>query len=255
MNESPPLPPPRIRFMAESDRVYLEVGDETIADLRENVGLSNDDRVLDIGCGYGRLAHALIRDTEFEGTYLGLDILGGPIEWCQEALTPGSDGRVSFRQIDVANARYNPGGSTPGHEAALGVAAGGFDVITLISVFTHLDPPSVERYLSEAARALAPDGRVFIALFLLDDSWRDREERSTSPIPLTHALTPFSRFQDEEDPLAAIGYEPEWLTERARDAGLELHAPPRLGSWCGRADGVGHLDVVALRHLGPEPGA
>src|SRR4051812_10080498 len=129
-----------MRYMAEDDEHYLRVGDETVSELRELVGLNDTDRVLDVGCGYGRLAHALLRDSDFEGTYLGLDILSGPVGWCTEELASRSDGRAQFRSIDIANQRYNPGGETPGHLAELGVEAGSFDMATLISVFTHLDP-------------------------------------------------------------------------------------------------------------------
>jgi SAM-dependent methyltransferase len=250
-----PLPPSRIRFMGESDQEFLEVGDESVADLRGTTGLGNDERILDIGCGYGRLAHALLRDGTFEGTYLGVDILRKPIEWCQAELAPRSAGRAQFRQIDVANARYNPSGNTLGHLAELGVDPGGFDVVVLISVLTHMDPPTVARYLAEAARALAPGGRVFITAFLLDESWRKCNEDGLSPILMTHELTPFCRYTDAEDPLAAIGYEPDWLAARAADAGLELSSPSRLGGWCGRPDGIGHLDVMALRRSIPRRAA
>lgn len=242
-----PLPPAAMRFMGESDERFLATGSESVADLREVVGLGERERVLDIGCGYGRLAHALLRDGGFAGTYLGLDILPGPIRWCEEELAPRSGGRFSFRQIDVANERYRPEGGTPGERAELGVEPGSVDVVALISVFTHLDPPSVERYLHQIAAALAPGGRAFISAFLLNRSWRELDEAGRSPIPMPHRLASFCRYQDPEDPLHAIGYKPAWLVARAEAAGLELVGRPRLGTWCGRPGGVGHLDVLALR--------
>lgn len=245
---SVPLPPEAMRFMGESDARFLETGSESVAELREVVGLGDRERLLDVGCGYGRLAHALLRDEHFAGAYLGLDILPGPIEWCRQELAPRSGGRFSFRQIDVANERYRPEGATPGEQAELGVEPGGFDVVALISVFTHLDPPSVERYLHQIAAALAPGGRAFISAFLLNRSWRELDRAGRSPIPMPHRLTPFCRYQDADDPLHAIGYKPAWLVARAKEAGLEPAGRPRLGTWCGRPDGVGHLDVLALRH-------
>jgi SAM-dependent methyltransferase len=242
-----PLPPAAMRFMGESDERFLATGDESVAELREVVGLGDGERLLDVGCGYGRLAHALLRDGGFAGTYLGLDILPGPIAWCEEELAPRSGGRFSFRRIDVANERYRPEGGTPPERAELGVEPGSFDVAALISVFTHLDPPAVERYLHEIAAALTPGGRAFISAFLLNRSWRELEEAGRSPIPLPHRLTSFCRYQDPDDPLYAIGYKPAWLVARAEEAGLELAGRPRLGTWCGRPDGAGHLDVLALR--------
>ncbi|MEX0972447.1 MAG: class I SAM-dependent methyltransferase [Solirubrobacterales bacterium] len=242
-----PLPPAEMRFMGEDDERYLRIGDESVAELREVGSLADDDRVLDVGCGYGRLAHALMRDPSFTGTYLGIDILDGPIEWCETELAPHGGGRSAFRHIDVANARYNPRGSTAGHHAELGVEAGAFDLVALISVFTHLDPATTQRYLREVAAALAPGGRCFISLFLLDDTWQECHEAGRSPIPMERELTPFCRYQRAEDPLAAIGYESDWLISEARAAGLEPVSPPRLGGWCGREDGAGHLDLLTLR--------
>ena len=60
-------------------------------------------------------------------------------------------------------------------------------------------------------------------------------------------VTAFCRYHDADDPLAAIGYEPDWLLSQARTAGFELISSPRLGTWCGRQDGVGYQDVIALR--------
>lgn len=242
-----PLPPATMRYMGESDESYLAVGDDAVADLREVVGLRDDERILDIGCGYGRLAHALMRDDSFAGGYLGVDIVAKSIEWCRRELVPRSGGRAEFRRIDVANAHYNPRGSTPGHEAQLGIEPGSFDVVALISVFTHFDPETVQRYLGEIARALAPGGRAFISAFLLNSSWRDLERSGASPYPLPYRLTPFCRCREKEDPLAAIGYQPKWLMDRAREAGLRRARRPRLGTWCGREDGVGFQDVLALR--------
>ncbi|HWT91255.1 MAG TPA: class I SAM-dependent methyltransferase, partial [Solirubrobacterales bacterium] len=178
-----PLPPAAMRFMGESDERFLRTGDESVAELREVVGLGDEESLLDVGCGYGRLAHALLRDEAFAGTYLGLDILPAPVAWCEEELAPRSGGRFSFRQIDVANERYRPDGGTPPEQAELGVEPCAFDVVALISVFTHLDPPAVERYLHEIAAALAPGGRAFISAFLLNPSWRELEAAGRSPIP------------------------------------------------------------------------
>ena len=184
--EELPLPPAGLRFMGESDQQFLDIGDECVADLRELVQLGDRERVIDIGCGYGRLAHALMRDSRYNGTYTGLDILPDPVQWCQDKLKPRLAGRVSFREIEVANARYRPEATTPGHLAELGVEVGVYDVAALISVFTHLDPPTIERYLSEIARALAPGGRAFISAFLLDESWRACEEQRLSQVPMPH---------------------------------------------------------------------
>jgi SAM-dependent methyltransferase len=245
-NTEIPLPPPKMRYMAETDERFISIGDEMVSDIRELVGLGSEERVLDVGCGYGRLAHALLRE-EFEGTYVGFDILEGPIAWCQEELTPRSGGRMEFRYLDVANARYNPGGKLQSDRAEFDVEEHSFDVITLTSVFTHLEPRTVVHYLRQIARAIAPRGRVFATAFLLDPSWQEQERQGRSRLPMTHQLHSYCRYHDAEDPLAAIAYQPEWFLREARRAGFEPIGEPRLGTWCARPGGHGYQDVVTLR--------
>jgi SAM-dependent methyltransferase len=249
-NAEIPLPPPKMRYMAETDERFISIGDEMVSDVRELVGLGKEERVLDVGCGYGRLAHALLRDPAFEGTYVGFDILEGPIAWCQEELTPRSGDRMKFHLLDVANARYNPRGRLQSDRADFGVEDEAFDVITLTSVFTHLEPRTVVHYLGQIGRALAPGGRVFATAFLLDPSWQEQERAGRSALPMTHQLHSYCRYHDAEDPLAAIAYHPDWFLREARNAGFEPIEAPRLGTWCARPDGVGYQDVVTLRRPG-----
>ena len=76
--------------MGESDQDFIALGDEFVEALTEHAGLRDDSRVLDIGCGYGRLPHALKR-SGFAGSYLGIDVLEKHVRWC----TSGSASRAS----------------------------------------------------------------------------------------------------------------------------------------------------------------
>ncbi len=105
-----PLPPPELRLMGRSDEAFLDVGDDVVSELKDLVGLQPDDDILDIGCGYGRVAHALLRHGHV-GRYVGLDILARHVVWCADRLTPVSYGRHTFHHLDVENSRYNPTGS------------------------------------------------------------------------------------------------------------------------------------------------
>ena len=93
--------------MGESDQDFLALGDEFVEALTEHAGLRDDSRVLDIGCGYGRLPHALKR-SGFRGTYLGIDVLEKHVRWCTNRL---GEPRFQFRHADIRNDRYNPRGS------------------------------------------------------------------------------------------------------------------------------------------------
>ena len=137
MLEKVPLPPKRLRFMGESDQDFIALGDEFVAALTEHAGLRDDSRVLDIGCGYGRLPHALKRSA-FAGSYLGIDVLEKHVRWCNKRL---GEPRFRFQHADIKNDRYNPGGSLAVDDLDLGDDR--FDVIAAFSVFTHMWPEDV----------------------------------------------------------------------------------------------------------------
>jgi SAM-dependent methyltransferase len=147
-SEKPPLPPKRLRFMGESDQDFIALGDELVDALTKHAGLRAHSRVLDIGCAYGRLPHALKR-SGFAGSYLGIDILKKHVRWCSKRL---GDQRFRFRHVDIENERYNPSGSLAVSDLDLDDER--FDVIAAFSVFTHMWPEDVEAYLGLASRSI-----------------------------------------------------------------------------------------------------
>ena len=240
------LPPPWLRFMGEDDARFLETGDMLADELERGAGLGPESSVLDLGCGYGRLAHALLR-RGFAGRYLGIDVLPAQIDWCRGNLA--GEG-IEFRRVDVRNQRYNPGGERAPADLDLGGER--FDVAAVFSVFTHMWPDDVAAYLRLLAAALRPAGRAVATFFLLDDEWRRREEAGTNRFPLPYERTEFCRYSSEEEPLHRVGYEIDWVRSAAREAGLAVAGPPRFGSWSGRVDSPTYQDTLVLARAGED---
>jgi SAM-dependent methyltransferase len=239
-----PLPPAELRFMGEGDERFAAIGDGIVADMIELCALRADAAVLDIGSGYGRVAHALAR-REFAGTYLGLEILPRHVGWCREHITPASGGRYEFAHLDVRNDRYNPAGSMAAEETTFDVASGSVDVAVLTSVFTQMYPAEIERYLAELRRLLRPGGRALTTFFALDETWAEAQLAGRVPMPMTHVLDASCRYHDADDPLHAIGFTPAWIRGAVARAGLRVFAV-RLGSWCGRPGALGYQDSYVL---------
>jgi SAM-dependent methyltransferase len=63
--------------------------------------VEKQDRIIDLGCGLGDLLAWLRRERGFAGEYLGLDLV--PEFIAQARKDFASDGRASFRELDVAS--------------------------------------------------------------------------------------------------------------------------------------------------------
>lgn len=162
-----PLPPPQKRWCGrefKDDSYYRTSSLAEAQRLIEKCDATPDSRVLDIGCGYGRLASGLIISLP-ELNYEGLDVDAASIRWCQDHLTSRA-GTFHFQRLDVRNDRYNRTGQPLDALFRFPFQDGEFDVIYLYSVFSHMAEQDVRVYLREMKRLLAGTGRGFLTAFV-----------------------------------------------------------------------------------------
>ncbi len=222
-----PHPPPDSIFVGDGD--YRAIGAEFLGHFIRIGRLQPHERVFDIGCGIGRMAVPLTQYLDPErGSYDGVDPVMDGILWCAQTISPAYP-RFRFQRLDIAHPLYNPQGSLPGNEVRFGFANQSFDFITMTSVATHLPPEELVVYLHEAARLLAPGGRLFLTAFALDGQSTGQERlkfRRWGEGPGWYAI--------EEAPLAAAGIDAGFLLEHATQAGLAVE---RLdpGHWRGHS--------------------
>ncbi len=191
-------------------------------------GLGAGHRLLDVGCGYGRLAIGLM-STGYEGRYKGFDILPLQVRWCRRHLTPADD-RYRFRHLDVHNARYNATGTIEAAAVRFPARDESHDYCALFSVFTHFYADDVRRYLAEIRRVLVPGGRAVTTWFVWDDARLPAITAESSAYPMVHVLDEVTRYETESDPLKAIAYREDFVRELVRGAGLEVETLVR-GRW------------------------
>lgn len=120
-------------------------GDQQVRILR-HFGLTAGDRIVDVGCGSGRLSAALTREFGAQIGYLGLDVVPELLEHAAKI----SDPSYSF----ALNT-----------DLTIPVDEGECDVVAFFSVITHLRHEESFRYLRDAARAIGPGGMI-VASFL-----------------------------------------------------------------------------------------
>ena len=235
----PPQPPGHlISGVGPGD--YHEIGRHTVGLVERMAGVRARDRVLDVGCGLGRIAWPLSERLGRRGSYVGLDVVRAYTDWCRDHL--GLDPRrFTFHHADIRTSLYNPDGEIEPEEFAFPWSDESFDLAIATSLFTHLMPEAAAHYLTEIARVLAPGGRVFMSFFLLDT--RGREAAATGATyptfgaPMEHGL-----LHDPAVPESAVAYDPQWLGGRLTAAGLQV-VGVHAGKWKDPS-GLDYQDVV-----------
>lgn len=169
---TPPIPPPELRgLVGNTDTVeeFEGIG-RSIAGMMDALGLlAPECRLLDVGCGCGRVAGQLLASPI--AAYEGFDRNPELVRWAAENI--GSiDRRFRFRLVSVASPYDDLDGfrgTIPASELRFPYPDGAFDVALLSSVFTHMSVDDSRRYLSELARVLTPQGQVLATWFLTDE--------------------------------------------------------------------------------------
>jgi SAM-dependent methyltransferase len=236
----PMVPPKRLWSMGVEE--YQSVGQEFRRLFIEHGHLQPSHRVLDVGCGVGRMTVPLTEYLSGAGGYEGFDIEKKGVQWCQEAITSRFP-NFRFHHSDVLNRHYNPHGRHQASSYRFPYEDELFDFIYLTSVFTHLFPADLENYLKEIARVLKRGGHCFITFFILNEESEAlvRQHRSTQDFshPLDGCVT-----TTPNDPEAAIAYSEAQVRALFARFGLAIEEPIRFGSWCGRTEFLSYQDIV-----------
>ncbi len=165
-----PLTPPRRLMTVGKNSIFRndfsEIGEELFRMLVDFGGLKPEHRLLDVGCGVGRLAIQLTRYLNV--SYGGFDIVKPSIEYCQRVITRPHP-NFKFRLVKVHNTYYAPNEEAKPYEFRFPYPDSSFDFVLLTSVFTHMQHRELEHYHAEITRVLAPGGICFATYFLIDE--------------------------------------------------------------------------------------
>jgi SAM-dependent methyltransferase len=234
------IPPPHLHDVGRAD--FATVGDIHLKHFTDLCGLREDDRVLDIGAGTGRIARPLTRALK-TGAYHGLEIVEESVHWCRLAYRryPNFD----FQHANIRNSVYNPGGTVSAADYRFPFAERTITFAILTSVFTHMLPTEIENYLAELARVLSPGGRAFATFFLLNDVSRHNIRRGVSAMQFGHRVDR-SWHERAASLEVAVAYDEADMMAMCDQAGLRV-SQVYHGSWSGGPPGVDWQDIVMLQ--------
>jgi ubiquinone/menaquinone biosynthesis C-methylase UbiE len=236
------LTPPRSKIFVGNHDGYKRVGEEFLRYFIELGDLKPGEKVLDVGCGIGRMAVPLTKYLDKDGSYDGFDIVAGGINWCRRKITSKYP-NFHFKIANIFNKKYNPRGSCQASEYRFPYENESFDFVLLTSVFTHILPGDMEHYFSEIARVMRKGGRCFITFFLLNEESSDLINAGKSVYDFPYQGEGF-RTIHEATPESAVSYDEKFVRYLYGKFGFTIKEPIHFGSWCGRQNALTFQDIV-----------
>ncbi len=221
------LAPAHLRYRVggtPSAESFLRVGRQTVENLEACLSaagapLAGFHSILDFGCGCGRTVLPLAE--KYPGKELhGADVDREAITWCRQRLP---------------SARFELNQPSP----PLPYAAGRFDLVYAVSVFTHLGPELEQAWLAELHRVLRPGGVALLTVYA-EAVWRRLPPQTVRRIEQEGVLVLESRKLE--------GIFPAWYQTCFR---TEAYTREAFGQHfevlCYAPEGMGTLDAIVLQ--------
>ena len=172
----------------------------------QHLAAKTGNHILDIGCGTGLLGISSEPFTYEGGTYTGIDVMKKDIEFCSNHYnTPN----YTFIHFDLANPTYAPGQN----ETLIPwpIESESKDLVTALSVWTHLSEKDALFYFKEIARVLKSKGKAIITFFYLDEAYRDSLSIRKSETGRFHSTSQMNWIFDRKAYESENWYSPKWV--------------------------------------------
>jgi SAM-dependent methyltransferase len=211
-----------------------------------------DNRILDVGSGSGIMAIACEPFVGDAGHYTGIDVKRGEVDFCRSHYPRE---KFSFVHLDAGNPIFVP---EQMGRARWDIADESMDVVTALSVWTHMNEDDAVFYIREVDRVLRPGGQAFITFYVLDDLYRRSVSGFTDKLGKYNNSYQDSRIFNVPSSASGNWIHPDWATHPedtigVTPAGLETMmagtrmslAETLVGNWK-EVPGVFYQDVLVF---------
>lgn len=209
--------------------------------------------IVDLGSGTGILAIAAEPLVCAGGRYVGLDVNPVDIAFCKQHYPSPP---FEFHHMPAHNAAYAAAQSGQKHWPVVDNCA---DLVTALSVWSHLNEADALFYMHDAYRVLRPGGKAIITGFILDETYEASLESRTDEMGTYHSSAKSMWIFDRpaynsnnwfstrwaEIPEKAIAFNKVGLERMMRESGLKVLA---LHPGCWKENpGIFFQDILILQ--------
>lgn len=234
--------PPAMTALLVGSGDFVKIGSDIRDDLISKCRLSPTAAVLEIGCGYGRVAVALTSYLDQTGKYDGIDVVKDATDWCEKEISSRYP-NFRFLYADVSNPYARNTDGMAAIDYKLPFNDGTYDVVFLTSVFSHMRPDEILAYLNEISRVLKKGGRCLATYYLLNPFSIQQIEKKKSSQNFKYSFDGFLSTH-RVNPEQTIAVPEETIRAFYATTDLQIEYPISYGSWPGR-ESQSYQDVIA----------
>lgn len=189
------------------DNFYLKSAEGEANRLMNHLQCTQKSRVLDVGCGRGRLPIGILR-VMGEIDYTGIDVDRRSIDWCKRYIERNHP-CFQFKHLNLYNERYNKSGVRIDEDFHFEAGPRSVDIIYLLSVFSHTTERDMRAYLKDFSRILDDRGKIFFTTFV------ERDVPNVSINPESYRLKCYG-------PLHIVRYNKDYLFSILNESGYSI---------------------------------
>lgn len=239
-------PPAMSSFLVGSGDFHA-IGKGIRDSLLQETNLNEDSIVLEIGCGYGRIAVALTETLSQRGRYDGIDVVKAATDWCTNEISSRHP-NFKFIHSNIANAYANDAKGISAAAYKLPFDDDTYDLVFLTSVFSHMRPEEIRAYLHEIFRVMKPGASCYATYYLIDDFANQQIAKNKASQNFKHDFGNFLST-NKRVPEQTIAVQETLIRSYYHESGLSIREPILFGSWANRPHHYGYQDtVVAVKN-------